>query len=106
VEDTARRVSRSEVDGAIEALAAAEPEIVVFAPCGYALDRAADEAQAALGRPEWRWLRGRTVFAVDAGALVSRPGPRVVDGIEAFARMFHPALFPPLPEERGEIISV
>ena len=78
---------------AIDALAAANPEIVVVAPCGYDLPRAADEARAVLARPEWAWLAGRLVWAVDANAYVSRPGPRLVDGVELFARIFHPQLF-------------
>jgi iron complex transport system substrate-binding protein len=80
---------------AMDALAAGEPEVVIFAPCGYALDRAAAEAEAVIARAEWRWLRGRAVWAVDANALVSRPGPRLVDGIETFARLMHPALLGP-----------
>jgi iron complex transport system substrate-binding protein len=90
----------------VDALAAANPDVVVIAPCGYALERAVDEAQSLLGRDDWQWLRGRAVFAIDARALVSRPAPRVVDGIESFARMFHPGLFAPLREEQGEVISV
>jgi iron complex transport system substrate-binding protein len=90
----------------VDALAAADPNVVVIAPCGYTLPRAIDEAQELLGRDEWQWLRGRAVFALDAAALVSRPAPRVVDGVEALARMFHPALFPPLSEAQGEVISV
>jgi len=77
----------------IGALAAAEPEIVVVAPCGYDLPRAADEARALLVHDGWDWLRGRAVWAVDANAYVSRPGPRLVDGVELFARIVHPRRF-------------
>ncbi len=78
---------------AVDALAATAPEIVIVAPCGYDLPRAADEAQTLLAHPSWAWLAGRAVWAIDANAYVSRPGPRLVDGVELFARVFHPSLF-------------
>ncbi len=78
---------------ALDALAAADPEVVVVAPCGYDLARAADEARALAADRAWGWLAGRAVWAVDANAYVSRPGPRLVDGVELFARILHPALF-------------
>jgi iron complex transport system substrate-binding protein len=71
----------------------ASPDIVVVAPCGQSLERAAVEAITLLDRPEWNWARERVVWAMDANAFVSRPGPRLVRGVEAFARMFHPLLF-------------
>ena len=77
----------------LEALAAADPETVIVAPCGYDLPRATAEARALLDEPHWAWLRGRAVWAVDANAYVSRPAPRLVDGVELFARMLHPSLF-------------
>jgi iron complex transport system substrate-binding protein len=76
----------------LDALAGADPDIVIVAPCGYALDRAAAEARELVARAGWRWLAGRAVWAVDANALVSRPGPRIVDGVETFASIMHPAL--------------
>ncbi|HEX3160813.1 MAG TPA: ABC transporter substrate-binding protein [Gemmatimonadaceae bacterium] len=77
-----------------EAVRAADPEIVLVAPCGYDVARAAAEAEQMLARPEWTWARHRTVWALDANGLVSRPGPRLVDGIEAMTAIFAPALFP------------
>lgn len=77
----------------VAGLAAANPDVVIVAPCGYDLPRATDEARALLARPDWRWLGERAVWAVDANAYVSRPGPRLVDGVELFARLFHPQLF-------------
>jgi iron complex transport system substrate-binding protein len=65
----------------------ASPEIVVSMPCGYYAERAARETleQADRLRP----LRARVV-AVDAAAYFSRPGPRLVDGIEWLGHLFHP----------------
>lgn len=69
------------------------PEIVLIAPCGYSLTAASAEAQRLLAHPDWSWLGGRQVWALDANGLVSRPGPRVVEGVEAMARIFNPSLF-------------
>ena len=70
-----------------------QPEIVLIAPCGYGLAAARAEALRLLNHPDWAWLAGRQVWALDANGLVSRPGPRVVEGIEAMARIFNPSLF-------------
>lgn len=77
----------------LDSLRTSDPEIVIFAPCGFALDQALSEATRCLALPQWRWLAGRQVWAMDGNGLVSRPGPRVVDGIEAMASLFFPSLF-------------
>ncbi len=84
-----------------EACALADPEIVLFAPCGYGLNAARDEALRVMRDPAWGWLAGRQVWAMDANGLVSRPGPRVVDGVEAMARIFNPALFSAIDERHA-----
>ena len=76
-----------------EVLRDADPQIIIIGPCGYGLDRAVADAERVLGLPEWEWARGRQVWAVDANAFLSRPGPRIVDGIEVLARIFSPILF-------------
>jgi iron complex transport system substrate-binding protein len=63
---------------------AARPEIIIVAPCGYGLERASELARA-LPR-----IEGSTVFAVDANAYFARPGPRIAEGIELLAHLFHP----------------
>ncbi|BAN03643.1 cobalamin-binding protein [Ilumatobacter coccineus] len=69
-----------------EAIRDADPDIVVVSPCGFRLDDAAAQAVAAL--PE---LPARAeVWAIDADGLVVRPGPRLIDGVEALASVFHP----------------
>lgn len=70
------------------AIEAAAPDVVVFMPCGYNLEEAATEGRALLDHPS---LRG-TLYAADSNALFSRPGPRVVDGVEALAAVLHPDL--------------
>lgn len=79
----------------MDALRASDPDLVLFAPCGYSVAAAAAEAKRCLALPEWRWLMESStqVWALDANGLTSRPGPRVVDGIEAMASIFAPSLF-------------
>ncbi len=77
----------------MEQLVAADPQFVLFAPCGYSLAESVAEAKRCMALPQWSWLAGRQVWALDANGLVSRPGPRIVDGIEAMARIFNPLLF-------------
>jgi iron complex transport system substrate-binding protein len=67
------------------AIAAAEPELVVVAPCGYHLPGAIEQARSAA-----RALPGLPVWAIDADGIVVRPGPRLVDGVEAIASVLHP----------------
>ncbi len=69
-------------------IAAAEIDITVFSPCGFDLPGSVEQAAAFLQRPEVPRL-GRIV-AVDANAFFSRPGPRVVDGVELLAELLHP----------------
>ena len=71
----------------------ADPEIVLIAPCGYTLAGSVTEAKRLLAHADWSWLSSRQVWALDATGLVSRPGPRVVEGVEAMARIFNPTLF-------------
>jgi iron complex transport system substrate-binding protein len=44
-------------------------------------------------KKEWGWLAHRRVWAIDSGGLLSRPGPRLVDGVETLAEIFHPTVF-------------
>lgn len=80
----------------LDAVRAADPEVVLIAPCGYDLPRARAEGERLLGLPGWEWARARRVFALDANAFASRPGPRLIDGIEVMARLFNPSLFSPV----------
>jgi len=80
----------------LEAVRASEPDVILIAPCGYDLERSVSEAERLLALPEWQWLRERRVFAIDANAFASRPGPRLIDGIEVMARLFNPHLFSPV----------
>lgn len=69
-------------------IAAADPDVVVFMPCGYGLDAAVAEAEVLVERPEFP--PGAACYAVHANAYFSRPGPRLVDGVEILASALHP----------------
>ena len=76
----------------------ARPEIVVSMPCGYDVERSARETLAQAER--LARLGARQVAAVDAAAYFSRPGPRLIDGLEALAHVFHPERADPPPPGR------
>lgn len=72
------------------------PEIVVLMPCGFNIKRALAELpllQRLKGWNELPAVKGRQVYAVDGNAYFSRPGPRLVDGLEILARLIHPEIF-------------
>jgi iron complex transport system substrate-binding protein len=78
-----------------EAVEQAAPEIVVAMPCGYDAERAREEALAHADR--LRAVGAGQVVAVDAAATFSRPGPRLVDGLEILAHVLHPDRVPEAP---------
>src|ERR671922_344571 len=77
---------------------ATAPEIVVAMPCGYYAEQAV--AEAVRQRDRLGALEARVV-AVDAAAYFSRPGPRLVEGIELFGHLLHPDLVPAPPTRRS-----
>jgi iron complex transport system substrate-binding protein len=85
--ERSRKVSMDE-------LVAANADTIIIAPCGYGVVRAAAEGAMQAKKKEWAWLAHRRVWAVDSGGLLSRPGPRLVEGVETLAEIFHPSVFP------------
>src|SRR6516162_11691973 len=74
-------------------IAALSPEILIVSPCGFGLDEAVEQAKQLLQQPGWNDLPAvlnDRVFAVNANAYFSRPGPRVVDSVELLAHLIHP----------------
>jgi iron complex transport system substrate-binding protein len=71
-----------------DAIAAADPDVIIVAPCGFGLERTREAIADLDAIPEWQSLRavrmGR-VAAIDGNAFVNRPGPRLVDSAELFA---------------------
>jgi iron complex transport system substrate-binding protein len=84
-----------------EELAAARPDIVACMPCGYDAERA--HAEAETFADELAELGAERIVAVDAAAYFSRPGPRLVDGLELMAHILHPELLPDAPGEVREV---
>jgi iron complex transport system substrate-binding protein len=84
-----------------EDVAAAAPEVVVVMPCGYDAERAAEEAYEYAD--ELAELGARRVVAVDAAAYFSRPGPRLIDGLELLGHVLHPDRLPEAPDGLVEI---
>jgi len=84
-----------------ETVAGARPEVVVVMPCGYDAERSREEALRYAA--ELRGVGARRTVAVDAAAYFSRPGPRLVDGLELMAHVLHPDLVPEAPGAVYEI---
>ena len=83
-----RRLTWAEISGE-------QVDVTIFMPCGFDLEGAVAQATVLLDRPEVGSL-GR-IFAVDANAYFSRPGPRVVDGVELVERLLHDDTSAPVP---------
>ena len=79
-----------------EELAAGRPEVAIAMPCGLYAEEASEQALARSSR--LAELGARRVYAVDAASSFSRPGPRLVEGVELLARLLHPDR---VPEPRG-----
>jgi iron complex transport system substrate-binding protein len=82
-------------------VAAAAPRVVVAMPCGYDAERS--HAEASAHADALRAVGAERVVAVDASAYFSRPGPRLVDGLELMAHILHPDL---VPEPVGAVLEV
>lgn len=79
-----------------DTLIANNPDVIIFMPCGFDLQRTRQEAQLLTQVPEWQKLHatqtGR-VFVTDGNAYFNRPGPRLVDSLEILAEILHPEIF-------------
>ena len=83
-----------------ERVSSTDPDVVVLMPCGMNVEQAAAEFNSLPDRDGWedlRAFRSGNAYVVDSGALFSRSGPRLVDGIEVLARIVHPDLFKDQP---------
>jgi iron complex transport system substrate-binding protein len=84
-----------------EDVAAAAPELIIAMPCGYDAPTAYREAE--MQADALRATGAQRVVAVDGGAYFSRPGPRLVEGLELLAHVLHPDLFPRAPADAIEV---
>lgn len=80
----------------LEAVVAADPDLIVVLPCGFDIARSRAEMPALTSRPEWHTLRAvreARVFLTDGNQYFNRPGPRLADSAEILAEILHPAQF-------------
>ncbi len=80
-----------------EALAAADPDAIIFLPCGFDLATTQAEASAALAQERWQHLqavRAGRVYVTDGNAYFNRPGPRLVESLEILVEILHPEARP------------
>ena len=79
----------------------ANPEVIVIMPCGYDLKKSREEARWLTELPGWSKLQAvqnDRVYITDANQYMTRPGPRIVESLQALTQMLHPQLFPPTLE--------
>jgi iron complex transport system substrate-binding protein len=77
----------------IDEIARFDPDVIVMMPCGYGIERTLKEMKVLKGNARWESLRAvrkGSVYAVEAGAYFSKPGPRTITGLEILAKIVHP----------------
>jgi iron complex transport system substrate-binding protein len=94
-EDVLGFAGESSEEQSWETVAAAQPDIVIVMPCGYDAEIAHREAE--MHRDELVAAGAGEVVAVDAAAYFSRPGPRLIEGLETLAHIIHPEVFEVAP---------
>ncbi|MET3808603.1 iron complex transport system substrate-binding protein [Nakamurella sp. UYEF19] len=98
-EPVSGRPGQMSVTATWDSVAACMPDLVVVAPCGYHLDGAVAQARAVAER-----LPGVAIWAIDADGLIVRPGPRLVDGVEALAALMHPEAVAAVPGRAERVV--
>jgi iron complex transport system substrate-binding protein len=94
-EDVFGRVGAPSFRVELKDIVAAAPDIVVVAPCGYDAEQALKEYCTMTFPSEWDAIpavRDGRVYVFEANAYASRPGPRLVTGVEALSKIFHPEI--------------
>ena len=77
----------------IDEVVAFDPDIIILMPCGFSISRTIKELPQLAADEKWNSLRAvkeGKVYAVDAGAYFSKPGPRTITGLEILAKIVHP----------------
>ena len=92
-EDVAGPSGAKSPEIAWDRLIALQPDLVIVMPCGWYVEESRAQAMASWDRIEA--LGAERVYAVDAASTYSRPGPRLVDGVELLAHLLHPDLVEP-----------
>lgn len=79
-----------------QAIYESKPETIVLIPCGYYTSDILRQMENTFFPANWREIpavQNNEVWALDATSYFSRPAPRVVDGVEILAKIFHPEIF-------------
>jgi iron complex transport system substrate-binding protein len=90
----------------LEDIVAAAPEIILISPCGYGAEQARDECLSMANPLEWNAIpavQSGRLYALEANSYFSRPGPRLITGIEALANVFHPSIGVGTEAERAAV---
>ena len=80
---------RMDIDEAIQL----NPDIIVLMPCGFDIEQTLKELPVLASNEKWKSLqavKNGNVYAVNAGAYFSKPGPRTITGLEIIAKILHP----------------
>lgn len=97
--EPSRRVEWQDIVGA-------KPEVILLMPCGFDVRRTAREATPLRGLPGWNELpavKTSNVFALNGSAYFSRPGPRLVSGLEILAQLIHPGRATQIPSSMDAV---
>lgn len=79
-----------------EELLTANPDVIIFMPCGFDLERTRQDTLDLIKSSEWQDLpvvKSGKVYITDGNSYFNRPGPRLVDSLEILAEILHPELF-------------
>ncbi len=85
-----------------------KPDVIVLIPCGYNTEDILRQLANTRFPANWREIpavKSNEVWALDAGSYFSRPAPRVVDGTEILAKIFHPQIFGEPTEKEAVRVS-
>jgi iron complex transport system substrate-binding protein len=104
-EDALGFAGENSVQTTWEEVVAVQPDVVIVMPCGYDAEIAHREAE--MHRDQLATIGAGEIVAVDASAYYSRPGPRLIDGLELLAHILHPELVPdPGPPARALTVEL
>lgn len=73
-----------------------DPDIIIIAPCGFDIKRTMDEISLITNKKDYKELKAyknKQIFLVDGNAYLTRPGPRIIDGVEILSEIIHPQFF-------------
>ncbi len=94
----------------IEEIEKENPVVLILMPCGFDVQRTVSEYEKYLKNdPKWNQFKAvkeRKVFAVDANSFFSKPSIRVVTGIEILAKIFHPEMFEELEVPNNSFLKI